>query len=167
MNKRSASLTELENQLQEILSPSGGLIETRWVSKLIDLMLQCTNSDERFILVKIILNTNQSEKTAFSRFVQLGGVEILGSWIEEIKLLDDQESKQLIQSILSSLNKLSISKEAVKRTNIGTILNSLKCLPDTSIQVKASSILSRWEKMSIEEEILYKQREPKIEMNKK
>lgn len=166
MSKRSASTAELENQLQEILSPSGGLIETRWVSKLIDLMLQVSDLDGRSILISALLNTNQSEKTTFSRFVQLGGVEILGTWIDQSKHLEDQESKQLIQSILSSLNKLCLSKEILQRTNIGNILNGLKNARDISIQVKASSILSRWEKIN-SDEMAYKPREPSIEMHKK
>ena len=71
-------MTELENQLREIVGPSGGLIETRWVSKLIDLMRETSELDCRFVLIKVLLNTNQSEKSTFSRFVQLGGVNILG-----------------------------------------------------------------------------------------
>lgn len=38
MTKRSAAVAELENQLREMLGPSGGLIETRWVGRLVDLM---------------------------------------------------------------------------------------------------------------------------------
>lgn len=167
MNKRSAAMAELENQLREIIGPSGGLIETRWVSKLIDLMRETESLDGRFILIRVLLNTNQSEKATFSRFVQLGGVEILGDWIDQTKSNTSQEYKQLVQSILSSLNKLTITKEVFERTNIGNILNSLKSSTDTSIQVKASSILSRWEKMTVEEEIPYKPREPRVEVNKK
>ena len=167
MSKRSASLAELENQLQGIVNPLGGLTETHWVSKLIDMMAVCTNLEERFLLINVLLNTDQTEKTTFSKFVQLGGVEILGTWIEENKLQNNQEAKQLVQSILSSLNKLSISKEILKKTNIDNVLNSLGLLPDTSIQIKASSILSLWEKISNDEEMIYKPREPKLEMNKK
>jgi TFIIS helical bundle-like domain. len=73
----------------------------------------------------------------------------------------------MIQNILSSLNKLTISKEIFQITNIGTILNSLKSLADTSIQAKAASILSRWEKMTVDDEGPYRPREAKVEMNKK
>ena len=166
MSKRSSSTLELEQQLQEILSPSGGLLETRWISRLIELMLQSSDTEARSILVKALLNTNQSEKSSFLRFVQLGGVEILGAWIEQVRNCEDQESKQLIQSILSSLNKLNVSKEALLQTNIGSILNTLKTAPDISIQVKASSILSRWEKIHSEDSS-FKIRDLKSETSKK
>ena len=166
MSKRSASSVELEQHLQEILSPSGGLLETRWVSRLIELMLQTSDTEGRSALAKALLNTNQSEKTTFSRFVQLGGVEILGTWIEQVRNCSDQESKQLVQSILSSLNKLNVSKEVLLQTSIGSILNTLKNAPDVSIQVKASSILSRWEKINSEESS-FKIRDPRVEISKK
>lgn len=167
MTKRSAALTDLENQLQEIISPSGGLLETRWVSKLIELMDRTSDIEGRFLLIKVLLNTNQSEKATFSRLVQLGGVEILGKWIEENKIHSDQESKQLVQSVLSSLNKLNITKEVLSKTNIGTIVNSLKSYSDTSIQVKAASIFSRWEKMGTEDEGVYRPLEIKQDSYKR
>jgi uncharacterized protein (UPF0147 family) len=167
MTKRSAALTNLENDLQEITSSAGGLSETRYVSRLVELMGQATEPDCRFLLIKLLLNTNPSEKATYTRFVQLAGVDILGAWIEEAKLSTGQDSKQLIQSILSTLNKISISKDVFLKTNIGAILNSLKTSQDTSIQVKAASILSRWEKMTTDEETKFFPREIRNDVPKK
>jgi hypothetical protein len=152
MTKRSASYSELESSLQEMISSLGGLLETRWVNRFTDLMKKATDLDCRSMLIKVLLNTNQNDKTIFSRLVQLGGVETLGQWIDESRSKSDQESKSLIQSILSFLNKLSFTKEFSFKTSIASILESLKTMPDTGIQVKASSILSRWEKLSFEED---------------
>lgn len=152
MTKRSAAYSDLESQLQELTSPLGGLLETRWVTKLTDLMRNASDGECRSLLIKVLLNTNQNEKSIFSRLVQLGGVEILGLWIDDSRNKSDQESKALIQSILSFLNKLSFTNDFSFKNNIASILDSLKTTSDTGIQIKAASILSRLEKSSQDEE---------------
>ena len=167
MTKRSASYSELESQLQEIISPHGGLLETRWVNRFTDLMKNAKDLDSRSLLIKVLLSTNQNDKPIFSRLVQLGGVENLGLWIDESRSKSDQESKSLIQSILSFLNKLSFTNEFSFKNTIASILESLKTMPDTGIQVKAASILSRWEKLSNDEEKLEKQEKNELSDPKK
>ena len=167
MTKRSAQYSELESQLQEIISPHGGLLETRWVNRFTDLMKKANDLDSRSLLVKVLLSTTQNDKPIFSRLVQLGGVENLGQWIDESRSKSDQESKSIIQSILSFLNKLSFTNEFSFKNSIASILESLKTMPDTGIQVKAASILSRWEKLSIEEGKQDKQDKPELSDPKK
>lgn len=152
MTKRSAAYSDLESQLQELTSPLGGLLETRWVTKLTELMKDASDAECRSLLIKVLLNTNQNEKTIFSRLVQLGGVEILGLWIDDSRNKSDQESKFLIQSILSFLNKLSFTNEFSFKSSIAAILDSLKTTSDTGIQIKAASILARLEKNSQDED---------------
>ena len=149
MTKRSAAVVELENQLREMLGPSGGLIETRWVGRLVDLMKETANTDGRAFLIKVILNTPQTEKATFTRFIQLGGVDILGNWINEHKKCQAQEDKEILNSILSSLNKLTITMDILDRTEIGKIVNNLFKITDPSIQAKAKSIVSKWKKLVV------------------
>jgi hypothetical protein len=147
MAKRSAAVVELENQLREMLGPSGGLIETRWVGRLVDLMKETANTDGRAFLIKILLNTPQTEKATLTRFIQLGGVDILGNWINEHKISQAQEDKEIINSILSSLNKLTITMDILEKTEIGKVVNNLSKVMDPSIQAKAKSIVSKWKKL--------------------
>ena len=51
MTKRSAAITELENQLRDMLSANGGLLETRWVGRFVELMKETANSDGREYLL--------------------------------------------------------------------------------------------------------------------
>mgnify|MGYP000066981513 FL=1 len=138
---------ELESQLREMLGPSGGLMETRWVGRLVDLMRETQNTEGRNYLIKVLLNTPSTEKATLTRFIQLGGVELLGNWINDHKASSEQEDRQVVQSILSLLNKLTITKEILQQTKIGKTVNKLKSSSDTSIQAKATSIVSKWEKM--------------------
>ena len=157
MAKRSAAVVELENQLREMLGPSGGLIETRWVGRLVDLMRETANTDGRAFLIKVILNTPQTEKATLTRFIQLGGVDILGNWINEHKKSQVQEDKEILNGILSSLNKLTITMDILERTDIGKIVNNLSKIPDLSIQAKAKSIVSKWKKLIMPSEEEQKQ----------
>lgn len=147
MSSRSLAVIELETQLRDMLSPSGGLMETRWVGRLVDLMRETQNLDGRIFLIKVLQNTPPSEKPTLTRFTQLGGVEILGTWITEHRNTNDTEDKQVIHSVLSSLNKLAITKEDIEKTEIGRIVNSLKKSNDQSIQAKATGVVAKWEKM--------------------
>jgi TFIIS helical bundle-like domain. len=163
MTKRSAAITELENQLRDMLSANGGLLETRWVGRFVELMKETANSDGREYLLKVFFNTPQSEKAALARFVQLNGVEILGNWINEHRGSSEQEDNQIVHSCLSCINKLTISTELLDRTHIGKIVNKLVKHPDPSIQAKANTIVSKWKKMVTEQEDPKKLQKPKKE----
>jgi len=146
MSKRSAAVTELENHLREMVGPSGALLETRWVGRLVELMRETENTEAREYLLRVLLATPQADKTTPSRFIQLGGVELLGRWINEHRKENDPEDKQVLHSVLSCLNKLNISLETLQRTDIGKIVNGLNKHVDSSISAKAVSIVSKWKK---------------------
>lgn len=61
-----------------MLGPSGGLIEPRWVGRLVDFMKETNNVEGRIYLVKVLLNTPQTDRAILTRFIQLDGIEILG-----------------------------------------------------------------------------------------
>lgn len=161
--KRSAAITELENQLQNMIGSNGGLLETRWVGKFVELMKETANTEGRDYLLKVLFNTPQTEKAALSRFIQLGGVEILGTWISEHRDSVEQEDIQIVHSCLSCLNKITISTELLDRTQIGKIVNKLAKHSDASIQAKANTIVSKWKKMVSEQEDSKKPQKPKKE----
>lgn len=77
--KRSPAVIQLESQLRDMLSPNGGLGETRWVGKLVDLMKETINTDGKEFLLQVLLKTPQNDKATLTRFIQLGGIEILGN----------------------------------------------------------------------------------------
>lgn len=145
--KRSAAVSELESHLREMIGPSGGLVETRWVGRLLELMKETENTEGRNYLLKVLLNTPQTDKATLSRFIQLGGIELLGGWIREHKRCPNLEDGQVLHSVLSCLNKLAITMELLERTEIGKIVNSLCKAAEPSIVAKASSIISKWKKM--------------------
>jgi hypothetical protein len=145
--KRSAVVAELESQLREMIGPSGGLVETRWVGRLLELMKETENAEGRNYLLKVLLNTPQTDKATLSRFIQLSGIELLGKWIRAHKRSPSQEDEQILHSILSCLNKLAITMELLERTQIGKVVNSLCKATEPSIAAKASSIISKWKKL--------------------
>ncbi len=163
MTKRSAAITELENQLRDMIGVNGGLLETRWVGRFVELMRETANSEGKDYLLKVLFSTPQSEKAALSRFIQLNGVEILGNWINEHRTNPEQEDNQIIHSCLSCLNKLTISTELLDKTQIGKIVKKLGKHPDPSIQAKANTIVSKWKKMVSEQEDPKKMPRPKKE----
>lgn len=152
MTKRSAAITELENQLRDMIGTTGGLLETRWVGRFVELMRETANSEGKDYLLRVLFNTPQSEKAALSRFIQLNGVEILGNWISEHRSNPEQEDNQIVHSCLSCLNKLTISTEILDKTQIGKIVNKLAKHTDPSIQAKANTIVSKWKKMVCEQD---------------
>lgn len=152
MTKRSAAITELENQLRDMVSASGGLLETRWVGRFVELMRETANTEGREYLLRVLFNTPQSEKNALSRFIQLNGVEILSTWIAEHRSNTEQEDIQIVHSCLSCLNKLTISTELLAKTQIGKVVNKLAKHSDPSIQAKANTIVSKWKKIASEQE---------------
>lgn len=145
--KRSAAVSELESQLREMIGPSGGLVETRWVGRLLELMNETENTEGRNFLLKVLLNTPQTDKATLSRFIQLNGIELLGKWIRAHKRSPTQEDEQVLHSVLSCLNKLAITMELLERTEIGKVVNSLCKATEPSIAAKASSIVSKWKKL--------------------
>jgi hypothetical protein len=147
MSKRSAAVVELENQLRDMLSPSEGLTEARWVGRLVDLMKETANIDGRTFLLRVILNTPQTERATFSRFIQLDGVDILGAWINDHKSNTTQADREVINSALSCLNKLSMTMEILEKSGIGKTVNNLCKINDPSLQAKAKSIVSKWKKL--------------------
>jgi hypothetical protein len=150
--KRSAAITELENQLQAMIGPNGGLMETRWVGKFVELMKETANREGRDYLLKVLFNTPQTDKATLSRFIQLGGVEILGDWINEHKDTLEQDDIQIVHSCLSCLNKITINTELLDKTQIGKTVNKLAKHSDASIQAKANTIVSKWKKMVSEQD---------------
>jgi hypothetical protein len=156
MTKRSAEITELENQLRDMISPSGGLLETRWVGRFVELMRETANSDGKDYLLKVLFNTPQTERALLSRFIQLNGVEILGAWLNEHRTCSEQDDNQIVHSCLSCLNKLTLSSELLDKTQIGKTVHKLAKHPDASIQAKANTIVSKWKKMVTEKEDLNK-----------
>jgi hypothetical protein len=161
--KRSAAITELENHLRDMTSPSGGLLETRWVGRFVELMKETVNCEGKEYLLRVLLNTPQTEKATLSRFIQLNGVEILGSWISEHRANADAEDIAIVHSCLSSLNKLTISTDLLDRTQIGKTVNKLAKHNDPSIQAKANTIVSKWKKMVSEQDDPKKTLKPKKE----
>ena len=161
--KRSAAITELENQLQVMIGPNGGLTETRWVGKYVELMRETKNREGRDYLLKVLFNTPQTDKATLSRFIQLGGVEILGDWIHEHKDSIEQEDIQIVHSCLSCLNKISINTEILGKTQIGKTVNKLAKHFDPSIQAKSNTIVSKWKKMVSEQDDPKKLQNPKKE----
>ena len=163
MTKRSAAIAELENQLRDMIGPNGGLLETRWVGRFVELMKETANTEAKDYLLKVLFNTPQSEKAALSRFIQLNGIEILGEWINEHRSNSDQEDSQIVHSCLSCLNKLTISTDLLDKTQIGKTVNKLSKHPDPSVQAKANTIVSKWKKMVTEQEDSKKPQKPKKE----
>ena len=152
MTKRSAAITELENQLRDMIGTNGGLLETRWVGKFVELMGETANSEGKDFLLKILLNTPQTEKSVLSRFIQLNGLDILDNWLNEHRVNIEKEDFHIVHSCLSCLNKLSISAELLEKTQIEKTVNKLAKHPDASIQAKANTIISKWKKMITEQE---------------
>lgn len=144
MAKRSAAVAELETHLRDIVGPSGGLAETRWVGRLVELMRETANTEAREHLLKVVLAT--PDRPTLTRFVQLGGIELLGQWINEHRTQMTQEDRQVVHTLLSCLNKLSISPENMQRSEICKVVGSLSKHLDFSIGAKASSILAKWKK---------------------
>lgn len=144
MAKRSAAVAELETHLRDIVGPSGGLAETRWVGRLVELMRETANTEAREHLLKVVLAT--PDRPTLTRFVQLGGIELLGQWINEHRTQMTQEDRQVVHTLLSCLNKLSISPETMQRSDICKVMSSLSKHTDFSIGAKASSILAKWKK---------------------
>ena len=79
MTKRSPVISDLENELQNMITQNGGLTETRYVSRLVELMREASIPEAKDFLLKVLLNTPQTDKAILSRFIQLGGIEVLGS----------------------------------------------------------------------------------------
>ena len=154
MTKRSAAITELENQLRDMVGACGGLLETRWVGRFVELMRETANTEGKEYLLKVLFNTPQSEKAALSRFIQLNGVEILAGWIAQHQSSQEQDDIQIVHSCLSCLNKLTISTELLEKTKIGKVVNKLAKHSDPSIQAKANTIVSKWKKIATEQEDL-------------
>lgn len=148
MSKRSAAVAELESHLREMIGPSGGLSETRWVGRLVELMRETANTEGREYLLKVVLAT--PDRPTLTRFIQLGGVELLGQWINEHRKQTGQEDRQVLHTMLSCLNKLNISRETMQRTEIGKVVNSLSKHTDSSISAKAASIVAKWKKQIAE-----------------
>ena len=171
MTKRSAAITELENQLRDMLGANGGLLETRWVGRFVELMRETANTEGKDYLLKVLFNTPQTEKAPLSRFIQLKGVEILGDWINDHRKNNEKEDFQIVHSCLSCLNKLAISTEILDKTQIGKIVNKLAKHPDASIQAKANTIVSKWKKIVTEQEdpkrLIRPKKETKIVLPKK
>ncbi len=125
MAKRSAAVAELETQL-------------------VELMRETANTEAREYLLKVVLAT--PDRPTLTRFVQLGGIELLGQWINEHRTQMTQEDRQVVHTLLSCLNKLSISPESMQRSDICKVVGSLSKHLDFSIGAKASSILAKWKK---------------------
>ena len=152
MTKRSLVLTELESELNDMLSPTGGIAETRWAGRFTDLMRETSSSECKDYMLKVLLNTPQNDKATLSRFIQLGGIEIIGSWISHHRQTSQAEDISIIHTCLSCLNKLSISTELLDKTQIGKAVNKLAKHSDPSIQAKANTIVSKWKKIVTEQE---------------
>ncbi|OMJ81331.1 hypothetical protein SteCoe_18255 [Stentor coeruleus] len=152
MTKRSAAITELENQLRDMISPNGGLLGIRWVGRYVELMRETANSDGKDYLLKVLFNTSQTEQALLSRFIQLNGIEILNNWLNEHSISSEQNDNQIIHSCLSCLNKLTLNIELLDKTQIGKTVQKLAKHPDASIQAKANTIVSKWKKMATEKE---------------
>ena len=148
MSKRSAAVAELESQLREMIGPSGGLSETRWVGRLVELMRETANTEGREYLLKVVLAT--PDRPTLTRFIQLGGVELLGQWINDHRKQSSQEDRQVLHTMLSCLNKLNISLETMQKTEIGKVVNGLSKHTDSSISAKAASIVAKWKKQVTE-----------------
>lgn len=142
--KRSISLAELENKLKEMLGPTGGVLEPRWAGRLVDLMRETEISEGRISLVKVIINPS-TDKAAMTRLTQLGAVEILGSWINELKRSNKPEDREAIMMILSSLNKLPITKEFLLQSEIGRSVSPLVKSLDNRVLSQAEKLLAKWE----------------------
>ena len=152
MMKRSLVITELENELHEMIGASGGLVETRWVARVVELMREAATTEGKDHLLSVILKTPQSDKAILSRFIQLGGIELLGTWIGTHRRSSLLEDVQIVNSCLSCLNKLTISTEILDRTQIGKAVNKLVKHSDPSIQAKANTIVSKWKKIVTEQD---------------
>lgn len=141
-NNRSPAVIELQNQLKDMLSSNGGLRETRWVGRLLGLMEETANLDGKEYLLGVLMRTPQNDQATLGRFMQLGGISVLASWLSEI----DEESVQIVHSALSCLSKFSLPQEILDSTKINRVLRKLSKNSDPSISAKAASILSKWKK---------------------
>ena len=150
MTKRSPVISDLENELQNMITQNGGLTETRYVSRLVELMREASIPEAKDFLLKVLLNTPQTDKAILSRFIQLGGIEVLGSWINLYRQNSSNEGVSIVHSCLSCLNKLAISLELLDKTQIGKAVNKLVKHADPSIQAKANTIVSKWKRIVTE-----------------
>ena len=163
MMKRTPVIGELETELNDMLNVNGGLMETRWVSRFVELMRETGVTEGKDYLLKVLLNTPQNDKAILSRFIQLGGIELLGLWINAHRHSTQIEDTQIIHSCLSSLNKLTLSTDLLDRTQIGKAVNKLVKHADQSIQAKANTIVSKWKKMVTEQDDSKRLQKPKVE----
>lgn len=152
MTKRSLGLSELENEMRDMLSSNGGLAETKWVSRYVELMRESTSIECQDYLLKVFLNTPQNDRSTFTRFAQLGGIEVLGNWINQHRTATQNEAMTILHSSLACLNKLTISTDLLDKTQIGKTVNKLVKHSDPSIQAKSSTIVSKWKKMVTEQD---------------
>ena len=163
MTKRTQVIAELETELIDMLNVNGGLVETRWVSRFVELMRNTGDIEGRDYLLRVLLNTPQNDKAILSRFIQLGGLELLGLWINAYRHNSQLEDTQIIHSCLSSLNKFTISTDLLDRTQIGKAVNKLVKHADPSIQAKANTIVSKWKKMVTEQDDTKRLQRPRVE----
>ena len=152
MTKRSLELAELETELDNILSSTGSIAETKWVGRFTDLMQEASSYECKDRMLKALMKTPQNEKATLSRFIQLGGIEIIGSWLNHHRQNLQPEDTNIIHSCLACLNKLSISTEILDKTQIGKAVNKLAKYADPSIQAKSLTIVSKWKKIVTEQE---------------
>lgn len=145
--KRSAAVVELETQLKDMIGQNRGLLEARWVGRFVEFLRETENHDGRLFLLNVLMSTPLSEKATLTRFVQLQGIEILRDWIEEHRRSTNPDEHAVLNSILSTLNKLTITIEILDRTKVGKKVGALARHSDPAISAKAGSLISKWKKL--------------------
>mmetsp|Transcript_1594 Transcript_1594/g.3411 ORF Transcript_1594/g.3411 Transcript_1594/m.3411 type:complete len:456 (-) Transcript_1594:100-1467(-) len=153
-----AAVVELENRLHEMLDVNGGLQETRWTGHLVDLMRETENSEGKLYLMKVLLQTEFP--APLSRFVQLGGVEVLVRWLNVHSRNSSQLDCLVLHTALNGLNKLNLNSDVVTRTDLAALAGALSKFPDPGVAYAAAALLARLKNPPEEPRIIVKRPPP-------
>lgn len=141
--QKAPSITELENKLSDMIGPSGGIQEARFINQFLALLNESQGTGNQDFLLQSMLKPSQNSKAIFDRFTSIGGVEVLGNLIRAHEKKEDNEAKALLHTILSILNKINVSVELLDTTKIGKLVSTLTKHPEQSVQAKSSAIIKK------------------------
>ncbi|CAG9324631.1 unnamed protein product [Blepharisma stoltei] len=142
--QKEPSISELENKLKDMVGPSGGLQEVRWVNPYVNLLNETKYPEGHDFLLQALMRSTVNSKIVYDKFANIGGLEFLGKLIKDYDKSEEPEAKSLLHTIIACLNKFTISVELLETTKIGKALGGLLKHPDVSIQNKSGALIKNW-----------------------
>eukprot|EP00252_Welwitschia_mirabilis_P024341 TRINITY_DN7184_c0_g1_i1.p1 TRINITY_DN7184_c0_g1~~TRINITY_DN7184_c0_g1_i1.p1 ORF type:complete len:1263 (-),score=282.92 TRINITY_DN7184_c0_g1_i1:289-4077(-) len=154
--ERSAISNGIGQKIEEmngILDKNGGIYNFVGMDRLYNLMqseIRQANvvSTQRTLLVKAIAATERED--CLNRFIQLGGLNLLSDWLQEVhrsKLGDSEKTtEELLLTILRALEKLPVDLNVLKSCHAARSVKTLKAHKNPEIHKKAKKLLDTWKK---------------------